>query len=66
MNRIYMVKCPDCMRKHDNHNKNWTYGHFDVKAYTCDCGTNFRTYNIRGKQSFLLKKNKKIKYWKKS
>jgi hypothetical protein len=61
-----MVKCPDCMREQREQKKKWKFGKFDVEAYSCECGTDLRTYSAEGKPSFALKKNKKIKYWKKT
>jgi hypothetical protein len=56
-----MVKCPDCKREFDKAEKAWRYGQFDVEAYSCECGTDFRDYSIRGKHSFFLKRNRKSK-----
>jgi len=56
-----MVKCPACKKEFDKHKKSWKYGQFDVKAYTCECGTDFREYTLKGKHSFFLKKSKKDK-----
>ncbi len=47
-------------------NKKWKYGKFEVEAYSCECGTDFRTYRLEGKPSFALKKSKKDKSWKKT
>jgi hypothetical protein len=61
-----MVKCPDCMKEYEEYKKKWKYGKFDVEAYTCVCGTDFREYKLEGKHSFTLKKTKKDKQWKKA
>ena len=63
---IIVVKCPDCLRKYTEQKKKWKYGKFDVEAYSCECGTDFRTYKQEGKHSFILKRNKKDKNWKKA
>ena len=60
-----MVKCPDCMREHEDYKKKWKYGRFDVEAYACVCGTDFREYKVEGERNFALKKSKKDKRWKK-
>ena len=36
-----MVKCPDCMKEHEEYKKKWKYGNSDVEAYACVCGTDF-------------------------
>jgi hypothetical protein len=59
---ILMVKCPTCKKEFEKHKKAWKYGHFDVKAYTCECGTDFREYTSKGRYSFTLKR-KKGKEW---
>jgi hypothetical protein len=51
-----MVKCPACKKEFEKHKKAWKYGQFDVKTYTCECGTDFREYTLKGKHSFTLKK----------
>ncbi len=61
-----MVKCPDCMKEYQEHKKKWKYGKFDVEAYSCECGTDFREYKKQGKLSFTLKKAKKENTWKKT
>ncbi len=63
---VCMGKCPDCMREYHEHKKKWRYGHFDVEAYSCECGTDFGEYKKDGKPSFTLKKQKKGKVWKKA
>ena len=60
-----MGKCPDCLREYEQCKKAWKYEWFDVEAFACECGTDFRTYKIDGKHSFALKKSKKDKRWKK-
>lgn len=42
-----MVKCPNCEKEVDMHDrrKSWAYGVFKVDAYSCDCGANFREYS---------------------
>lgn len=52
-----MVKCPDCLRE-SKEIKKWKYGQFDVEAYSCECGTDFRSYKKDGNESFKLKKSK--------
>lgn len=54
------------MKEYGEHKKRWKYGRFDVEAYTCSCGTDFREYKKDGKHSFTLKKTKKNKQWKKA
>ncbi len=53
-----MGKCPDCMKEYREHKKKWKYGPFDVEAYSCECGTDFRVYRKGGADSFVLKKEK--------
>ena len=60
-----MGKCPDCMKEYREHKKKWKYGRFDVEAYTCECGTNFREYSLEGKHNYTLKNNKNTKGWRK-
>lgn len=60
-----MVKCPDCVKEYHDFKKKWKYGKFDVEAYACECGTDFRTYKQDGKHSFTLKKAEKDKSWRK-
>ncbi len=59
-----MPKCPDCMKEYKEYKKKWKYGKFDVEAYTCECGTDFREYSVNGKRSFTLRKTRKGR-WKK-
>lgn len=51
------------MKEYRNHKKKWKYGSFDVEAYSCECGTDFREYKKDGRQSFTLKKSKESKNW---
>lgn len=60
-----MGKCPDCMKEYKQHKKKWKYASFDVEAYTCECGTDFREYTSKGKHSFTMKR-KKGKRWEKA
>ena len=53
-----MVKCPSCKKYVKEERKAWKYGKFNVKAYVCDCGTEFRDYSISGKYKFTLKHEK--------
>ena len=53
-----MVKCPACKKEFDKYKKTWKYGRFQVRAYTCECGTDFREYTQAGKHSFTLKLKK--------
>jgi len=62
---IIMTKCPDCLKEYHEHKKKWKYGQFDVEAFSCECGTDFREYKLEGKHSFTLKKAKKDNRWKK-
>lgn len=55
---IIMVKCPNCKRELTNPKKTWTYGQFEVQAYSCQCGTKFREYTKEEKHSFMLKLEK--------
>ena len=50
-----MAKCPACKKEFEEHTEAWKFGQFDVKAYTCECGTGFREYHLKGKHSFTLK-----------
>ncbi len=61
-----MVKCPDCLKELTEPNKKWKYGKFNVEAYSCECGTDLRTYRLDGEPSFALKKTKTDKNWKKT
>ena len=61
-----MVKCPACKREHEKHKKDWKYGQFKVEAYTCECGTGFSNYSVKGKHSFFLKRSKKNRNWTKA
>jgi hypothetical protein len=54
------------MREYREHKKKWKYGQFDVEAYTCECGTDFREYKREGQHSFTLKKSKNDNRWKKA
>jgi hypothetical protein len=54
-----MAKCPDCLKEITEIKKKWKYGKFDVEAYSCECGANFRSYKIDGNERFKLKKSKK-------
>ena len=60
-----MVKCPDCMREYTEHRKKWKYSCFDVEAYSCECGTDFRSYKKDDTESFKLKKSKTDKQYRK-
>jgi hypothetical protein len=53
-----MAKCPDCMKEVSTLSNEWKYGRFDVEAYSCECGTDFRSYKKAGKEVFKLKKSK--------
>lgn len=53
-----MAKCPACKKELEKPKKAWKFSHYDVKAYTCGCGTDFREYTMKGKRSFMLKKKK--------
>lgn len=57
-----MGKCPDCMKEYREHKKKWKYAQFDVEAYSCQCGTDFREYRKAGEISFVLKKCKDGKF----
>ncbi len=46
------------MKEYREHKKKWKYGPFDVEAYSCECGTDFRVYRKGGADSFVLKKEK--------
>jgi hypothetical protein len=54
-------KCPDCMKEYREYKKKWKYGPFEVEAFSCECGTDFREYRKSGKHSFTLKKAKNEK-----
>jgi hypothetical protein len=49
------------VREFEKRKKAWNYRQFKVEAYTCECGTDFREYSLKGKHSFFLKKSKKDK-----
>jgi hypothetical protein len=53
-----MPKCPGCKREISKAEKSWTYGPFRVKAYSCQCGTDFREYIRNGEIIFILKREK--------
>ena len=55
---IIMAKCPNCKKELTNPKKSWTYGFLKVRAYSCDCGTDFREYTRAGKYCFTLKLKK--------
>jgi len=56
---INMAKCPNCRKEVKKPKKTWTYGLFEVQAYSCDnCNTDFREYQKDGKHSFTLKLKK--------
>jgi hypothetical protein len=61
-----MGKCPDCMKEYQVYKKQWKFGKFNVEAFACSCGTDFREYKKDGKRSFTMKKNKKSNQWKKA
>ncbi len=61
-----MVKCPDCMKESMEQKKKWKFGKYDVEAFSCECGTDLRTYKAEGKTSFAMKKTKNDKNWKKT
>lgn len=58
-----MVKCPACRKEVGEAKKAWKYGRFQVQAYACECGTDFREYTYKERHSFMLKKGKKDKKW---
>jgi len=62
---LILVKCPDCGKLYTEYKKKWKYGQFDVEAYSCECGTAFRSYKIEDQESFKLKKSKTDKFYKK-
>lgn len=53
------------MKEYREYKKKWKYGSFEVEAFSCECGTDFREYRRGGKHSFTLKKAKNEKIWKK-
>jgi hypothetical protein len=53
------------MKEYEEYKKKWKYGKFDVEAYACVCGTDFREYKLDGQRSFTLKKDKKDGRWRK-
>jgi hypothetical protein len=55
---MLLVKCPDCLKEISECNKKWKYGQFDVEAFSCECGTDFRSYKKGGVESFKLKRKK--------
>jgi len=55
---IIMVKCLNCKRELTKPKKTWTYSQFEVQAYSCECGTNFREYTMDGEHSFTLQLKK--------
>ena len=36
----------------------WRFGIFNVEAFSCECGTNFRSFKKDGIERFKLKKSK--------
>jgi len=60
-----MTKCPDCLKEVVEHKKKWKYRKFDVESFSCECGTDFRTYKLDGKDNFILKKSKNEKRYRK-
>ena len=50
------------MKEYQKYKKKWKYGRFDVEAFKCECGTDFREYYVGGKSSFQLKKTKNGKW----
>ena len=54
----FMPKCPDCLRESNKIKKQWKFSHYDVEAYSCECGTDFRSYKMDGNEKFKLKKGK--------
>ena len=58
-----MVKCPDCMREVEEVKKKWKYSWFYVEAFSCECGTDFRSYKKNGIETFKLKKTKTDKHY---
>jgi hypothetical protein len=59
---VSLVKCPSCGRELSKTEKSWRYGHFDVEAFYCECGTKFREYSEKGKLIFTLKLTEDGKY----
>jgi hypothetical protein len=53
-----MTKCPSCKKEIKKPKKAWNYGQFEVQAYSCECGTDFRDYCAKGKPAFTLKLKK--------
>ena len=53
------------MKEYQEHKKKWKFGKFDVEAFTCECGTDFREYRKEGEHNFTLKRSKKDKTWNK-
>jgi predicted RNA-binding Zn-ribbon protein involved in translation (DUF1610 family) len=55
---IIMAKCPNCGKQNERSKKKWKYGQFEVHAYSCSCGNEFREYTHKGKPSFTLRLKK--------
>jgi hypothetical protein len=53
-----VTKCPDCLREVSKSKKKWKFGQYNVEAFSCECGTDFRSYKKKGIDSFKLKKDK--------
>ncbi len=63
---ILVTKCPDCLREVNESKKKWKFGQYNVEAFSCECGTDFRSYKKEGIDSFKLKKDKNDGKWRKS
>lgn len=57
-----VAKCPACRKEITKAKKAWKYSRFNVRAYACECGTDFREYERDGKHSFTLKRSKDGKF----
>ncbi|MEJ2272541.1 MAG: hypothetical protein P8X91_08725 [Candidatus Bathyarchaeota archaeon] len=53
-----MKKCPACLREVSESKKKWKFGQYNVEAFSCECGTDFRSYKKDGIDNFKLKKDK--------
>jgi hypothetical protein len=49
-----MPKCPSCKKEALKMEKSWKYATYDVNAYKCDCGTEFRNYMVGKETKFTL------------
>lgn len=59
-----MATCPKCKSELKQVRKEWNYAQFNVKAYSCNCGQQFREYRTEGDLKFVLMKSQTSVGWK--